>query len=290
MPSLSPAIAQMFWAPARAHRKREQEFGIAAATPGSDFRRSRPLFRHPIAEPRAERGDGHAPQPSERSPAITVPTSRASPSIASPRMSGVRPPARAALTAACSANNGEAIMRTSAGDLARLRRFGARFKRRAHCGRQIEREAVDDFVRLSLACSGRAWSDPTRSPPGSSPGTSQITSVTTRAGYAAAASRPPLIAREMLADDIHLADRRAAAQQRPVHGLLVGERHARLPAASSTPSRRPRSSAITRSSAVSPRTTSSMAPRRTFALASGTGCAASMNCGCGRPGRRGRSA
>ena len=58
---------------------------------------------------------------------------------------------------------------------------------------------------------------------GSSPGTSEMISVTTRAGNAAAASRPPLIA-EMLAHAIHLANGRAAGEQRPVHRLLVRQR------------------------------------------------------------------
>ena len=59
---------------------------------------------------------------------------------------------------------------------------------------------------------------------GSSPGTSEISRLTTLAGCAAAASLPPLIAERCLADRVHLGDVGAAGEQRLVHRLLVRER------------------------------------------------------------------
>ncbi len=50
------------------------------------------------------------------------------------------------------------------------------------------------IARASAKVVGSATVGPDAMVPGSSPGTSEMSSVTTRAGYAAAASRPPLIA------------------------------------------------------------------------------------------------
>ena len=58
----------------------------------------------------------------------------------------------------------------------------------------------------------------------SSPGTSEMIRLTTRAGAAATRESAALDRRQMLAHAIHLADMRAAAQQRAIDRLLVGER------------------------------------------------------------------
>ena len=62
--------------------------------------------------------------------------------------------------------------------------------------------------------SGSATVGPEAITDGSSPGTSEMSSVTTAAGQAASARRPPLIDRHVLADAVDGGDRRSAAQQR----------------------------------------------------------------------------
>ena len=62
---------------------------------------------------------------------------------------------------------------------------------------------------------------------GRSPGTSEISSVTTRAGWHAAARRPPLIARQVAAHAIDLADGGAGCEQRARQRLLDFEREPR---------------------------------------------------------------
>ena len=78
--------------------------------------------------------------------------------------------------------------------IAGLRRFVAR-DRRARVRRRRARRAGSARRRRARrpASWDRARSGPSRSPPGSSPGTSEIASVTTRAGCARDASRPPLM-------------------------------------------------------------------------------------------------
>ena len=58
---------------------------------------------------------------------------------------------------------------------------------------------------------------------GSSPGTSEMTKVTTRAGAAAAASRPPLMAERCLRTQFISVIVAAGFEQRPVDLLLVGQ-------------------------------------------------------------------
>ena len=62
---------------------------------------------------------------------------------------------------------------------------------------------------------------------GSSPGTSEISRLTTRAGWQAAPSLPPLMAERCLRTAFDLADGGARAQQRAGHRLLVLERDPR---------------------------------------------------------------
>ena len=104
---------------------------------------------------------------------------------------------------------------------------------------------------------------------------SETTSDTTLAGQAAAASRPPLMRRDMLADRVHRGDRRAGGEQRLVDGDLVGQRQTRRGDGSSAEPP-PEISATTRSSAVRPCDLSSSRREASRPAASGTGCAASM--------------
>src|SRR4051794_6026114 len=83
-------------------------------------------------------------------------------------------------------------------------------------------------ARASAKVDASATVGPEAMMAGSSPGTSEMTSVSTRAGWAAAARRPPLMAERCLRTMfIHLADRRAGAEQGGVDRLLVSERQAR---------------------------------------------------------------
>ena len=109
---------------------------------------------------------------------------------------------------------------------------------------------------------------------GSSPGMSEITSVTTRAGRGRGGQPAALDRRQMLADDVHLGDGRAAGAAAPVDRLLVGERHVagrqrhqRRAAAGDQ-----RDHQIVRAS---PRTAASISRAARSLAASGTGCAAS---------------
>ena len=99
MPSVSPATAQMSRRAGQRHREAEQEFGVAAAAPGRAV-----ADRHGgLAAGQQHRGrrerHGRARRRSGRCRPCTMPISRASPSSASPRISGVRPSARAASAA-----------------------------------------------------------------------------------------------------------------------------------------------------------------------------------------------
>ena len=78
-------------------------------------------------------------------------------------------------------------------------------------------------ARASAKVVGSATVGPEPMTEGSSPGTSEMTKVTTRAGRGGGGEPAALDGREMLAHAIHLRDRRAAFEQRPVDLLLVGE-------------------------------------------------------------------
>ncbi len=80
------------------------------------------------------------------------------------------------------------------------------------------------MARASASVVGSGTVGPEPITAGSSPGTSEIASVSTRAGCARLRQPSALDAREMLSHRVDLADVGAGAQQRPRHRLLVGER------------------------------------------------------------------
>ena len=111
---------------------------------------------------------------------------------------------------------------------------------------------------------GRRTVGPDAMSTGSSPGTSDITRLTTRAGWHAAREPAALDRRQVPPHAVHLGDRRAAGQQRAVDRLLVGEREpgrGRGSSAEPPPEIRQR----TRSSAVRPRPARSMRARGALA-------------------------
>ena len=130
-------------------------------------------------------------------PAWTRATSRDSPSIESPRMTGVTPALRATSAAASSEACGVAIMMFSTPRKPRDRRASA--SRRRSCSRlsTLAGTSISYFSMMasaSLLVEGSGTVGPEAMIEGSSPGTSEIISATTLAGDAAAASLPPLIA------------------------------------------------------------------------------------------------
>ncbi len=131
-------------------------------------------------------------------PPSTLPTSRASPSMASPRMCAAKPASVATAAAASSAACGVAIMRISA----RASRWSPGF---TDSPRPLSSNSIAAAGEQSMSCRrtmssasrqvvGSATVGPEAMSSGRSPGTSDITSAMTRAGWHAAASRPPLIA------------------------------------------------------------------------------------------------
>ena len=82
-------------------------------------------------------------------------------------------------------------------------------------------------VRTAARLGAPATVGPLAITAGSSPGTSEITSVTTRAGAAAAANRPALMPERCLRTAFITPDRRARRQQRRIHRLLVRQRQPR---------------------------------------------------------------
>jgi hypothetical protein len=118
--------------------------------------------------------------------------------------------------------------------------------------------------------------------PGSSPGTSEISSVTTRAGCAIAASRPPLMALRCLRT-VFISS--MAAPLRSSAWLMACLSPSVRPGAGIVSSEEPppETSAITRSSAVRPCTRPAMRRVAARPASSGTGCAASTT--SMRPGR-----
>ena len=161
-------------------------------------------------------------------PAMTRPTSRASPSIASPRISGVD-----AGRARHGGRRFEARLRRGDDDgLARRRaadrrasasrprapRDGARDRRRRRRCRSGR-----GSPRASAKVVGSATVGPEAIDAGSSPGTSEMRSVTTRGRIGGGGEPAALDRREVLAHRVHLADVGAAGEQRAVDRLLVGE-------------------------------------------------------------------
>ena len=131
------------------------------------------------------------------------------------------------------------------------------------------------MARASASVVGSGTVGPEPITAGSSPGTSEIASVTTRAGGRARASRPPLMRERCFRTRVDLADVGARAQQRPRHRLLVGERQARAPARSSWPTRRRRAAPAPDRPAPAPSASASVRAAAARPAASGTGWPAS---------------
>ena len=103
----------------------------------------------------------------------------------------------------------------------------------------VDREAIScDQRARSASVVGSGTVGPEAIALASSRGTSDIASVTISARCAGPRQSAALDPRQMLSHRVDLADRRAGAEQRPRHLLLLGERRHR-PARSSSPSRRP---------------------------------------------------
>ena len=100
--------------------------------------------------------------------------------------------------------------------------------RRARASHWPQRRAayLATIARASASVVGSGTVGPEPMAEGSSPGTSEMAMVTSRAGYAWRASRPPLMRERCLRTRIDLADDGARAQQRARDGLFVLKRYA----------------------------------------------------------------
>ena len=161
-------------------------------------------------------------------PASTLPTSRASPSMLSPRMwtgharLARRPPRR--LRAPSAAWRRSASRCRARRGIAGLDAFAAAaFQDVRRRRRQRDAVAPDD-ASASAQVVGSATVGPEAMSIGSSPGTSERSSVTTLGRMASGREAPALDGRKMAAHAVHLADARARLQQRAVDRLLVVER------------------------------------------------------------------
>ena len=278
MPSVSAAIAAMPGWPSSA---------TASASRNSALRPPRPPPRTvTVVSPPERSTQGGSPidptSPPKRAtwraiPACTCATSRASPSIESPRITGATPAARATSAAARSASCAVASMITSL----RANRgspgfgvssFAARRCSITACGSSIPYFASTASASANVVGSGTVGPDAITD--GSSPGTSEIASVTTRAGAAAAASRPPLIAERCLRTQfisVMFAPDFSSARFTACLSSSVRPSAGAASRAEPPPEMRQR----TRSSGPSPFTSSSMRAAARRPAASGTGCAAS---------------
>jgi hypothetical protein len=177
-------------------------------------------------------------------PAITLPTSRASPSMASPRSSGVTPASRATSAAASSAICGVAIRRISArasrGVAGLDALAAAACQHIAHARRQVDAVAAHERQRVGA---GGGIGD------GGTGG--DVDRVVTRhvgerqrqhAGRVAGGGKPPALdGRQVPAHAVHLVDAGAGRSSSRFSCLLVFEREAGRSAAAAAPSRRRRS-------------------------------------------------
>ena len=142
--------------------------------------------------------DGHAAATERAIPAMTLPTWAASPSSASPSSKGVMPAALATAAAASSDRCGVAIITFSTPASRGSPGLGVS----SRASRQVAADRLRRFdagsaastARASAKVLGSAMVGPDAIAAGSSPGTSEISRLTTLAGCAAAASLPPLIA------------------------------------------------------------------------------------------------
>ena len=121
-------------------------------------------------------------------PAITVPTSRLSPSSASPRISGEMPACCATAAAACNASAGLPISRRSGFGACGLPASAVLLRAAATAGGGVMPKRA-----IRSAASSRSPDPPVAGRAAATAGSSPVASVTTRAGRAACASLPPLV-------------------------------------------------------------------------------------------------
>ena len=108
-------------------------------------------------------------------------------------------------------------------------------------GRRLDADSARGCASASAKVEGSGTVGPEPITAGSSPGTSEISRLTTRAGWRRGREPAALDRREVLAHDVHLADVGARGEQRAVDRLLVLEASAPAPAGQAAPRRRPRS-------------------------------------------------
>ena len=186
--------------------------------------------RRPTGSPRAWRRAAPARATSRAMAAWTRPTSFASPSMASDRITAGTPSASAARAAASSdsARRGDHphLVPREIG-IGRQRRVLARSASSAASPLRQRRSAAPRSCRSASArfTPVRAPSAPTPPPPDRPPARPRRPALTTRAGCAAARQPPALDPAHLLADRVHRRDRRARGEQRPVQRRLVLERH-----------------------------------------------------------------
>ncbi len=210
-------------------------------------------------------------------PAWTMPTSRASPSIALPRITQDKPASRATLAAASRDFCGVATRRFATFARRGSPGFGVSEASSRKCIATAAGISMPYFVSTASA-SARVDTSGTVGPDAmmerSSPGTSEIASATTRAGAAATARRPPLIAdkcfRTVFISAI-CAPHFSKARLTACLSASVIPSAGKASSAEPPPEIRTR----TRSSAVSPDTLSRILRAAFDPASSGTGCDAS---------------
>ena len=210
--------------------------------------------------------------------ACTSATSRDSPSMLLARIIGAMPASNAIAAAASSEACGVAIMMFST----RARRGSPGFgvssslaRKRCNTGAGASMPYLARMARASALLDGSATVGPEAITDGSSPGTSEIISATTLAGAAASASRPPLMAERCLRTAFispMVAPLFSSALLTACLSASVKPGAGRLRSAEPPPEIRQR----TRSSGVSPRTSSKMRSAASRPAASGTGWPASI--------------
>ena len=228
MPSVSAASTRTFGSPCKAMAQPSRNSVPRPPRPDAPGRTVTVVS--PPDEHHAGPGERlAAPGDLPASAAWTLPTSRDSPSISSPRMCASMPAARAAAAAALerSLRRGDDVHRVAGeGRVAGLGRLQLAALEPAPGSRRAPRSRSGPAPPARR----RRWSD--RAPSGRCRWSRRI------AGHVAhqqahdlrrrAGARQPaaLDRREMLPDAVHLVDRGAALQQRPVDRLLLVEAHA----------------------------------------------------------------
>ena len=191
--------------------------------------------------------------------AWTRPTSRASPSMASDRIAAGQPrgPRRRLRRLERDRGRGDDVRPRRGRRPGRPGR-GRRSRRRARCvehrRRQVEPVAAHAPRAPPPGRPGRARSGRRRRARGRRRGCRRRSARRRAPGARRAASRPPLMPRDVLAQRVHLGDRRARGEQRPVDRDLVARASARAAGEGRSAEPPPAISAMTRSSGPRPAT------------------------------------